>query len=181
MFFYNEYNNSLVNVHFNEKVRFYNFKNLCSLKTIIILIKYIRIKYKIIFKRYSNLMFISTKFAFYSYFNVPIKYLNRGRYNYRCFSFVSLNRLLCKYNVFYYFFISFFFEEFKKNKCVDYNESKSLYRTLTLRFYTLINSPLHDMFYHLKKFYSYVNIRFKTNSNNLFFNKIWLSHIFLNI
>lgn len=186
MFFYNEYNNHLISIHLNEKLKFYRFKYFLSLKSIILLIKYIRIKFKVFNDIYDKKLFICTKLLFYSYLNIPIKYLNMSENDHSCYSIVVLNNLLYKYNIFYFFFLSYSYEYFKNTFLVDTSKKKKkikkhMYKIIKLNFYTLNNSPSHEMFYELSSLNTFINITFKSNTNNYFFNKLLYSHTLLNI
>ena len=181
MFFYNEYNNYLVNIHINEKLKFYNFKYFLLLKPIVLLIKFIRIKFKVFNTIYDKKLFSVSKLFFYSYFNIPIKYLNISNNNYSCYSMVILNNFIYKYNIFYFFFISYLYEYFKNFFFIERSKKKKKFKTIKLNFYTLKNTPSHKIFYELLNLNSYVNFSFKSNSNNFYLNKLLFSHTLFNI
>lgn len=56
-----------------------------------------------------------------------------------------------------------------------------MYKIIKLNFYTLNTSPSHEMFYELSSLNTFINITFKSNTNNYFFNKLLYSHTLLNI
>lgn len=190
MFFFNEYSNQIVNIHINEKIKFYRFKYFSSLKPIILLIKYVRLKYKVFNNIYDKKMLAGNKLLFYSYFNIPNKFLNLSSNDYSCYSLVLFKNLLYKYNFFYSFYISFLWKSYRQKFFTDIskkwllnnkNVRKSFSKSIKLVFHTFKDAPLNDIFLGLHKINAYINVNFKSNSNNYFLNKVFYSHTFLNI
>lgn len=190
MFFFNEYNNNIVNIHLNEKIKFYRFKYFSSLKPIILLIKYVRLKYKVFNNIYDKKMLIGNKLLFYYYFNIPNKFLNLSSNDHSSYSVVLFKNILYKYNLFYYFYISFLWKSYRQKFFTETSKKlllskkyirKSFSKSIKLVFHTFKDAPLNDIFLGLNKINAYINISLKSNTNNYFLNKVFYSHIFLNI
>lgn len=182
MFYYKESFHFLVNIHLNEKINFYTYKYFSLLKSILIFMKYIGVQYSVfnnnIFDRFTlmknNLFFYSISMSSFSFKRDNIDY---DIYN----LFINSNNMY-SYNIFYYFYICTLNNNFKNSLYMEgININSNLYKTLKINFNKFDKSPSNSIHFDVKTFNSFITSYIKTNSNNYYINKLFLSHTFINI
>ncbi len=181
MFYYKEYNNYIVNLHINEKIRFYNYQYSYSLKSIVLIINYINLKYNISPIMYEYLSLFRTNLFFFSYFSNNI-YFNHFNNNYDSYIFILKNSNIYKYNLFYNLFIGYFHNEFNNLLMMEMKKSNNnIYKKIKLNINKLSSINTHSSFYEIKTNNSLISFSCETNTSNYFFNRLLYSHTLFNI
>jgi len=181
MFYYNEYSNYLVNVHINEKTKFYTYKYFLTFKSITIILKYINFRYNIVPNMLDSLVSVRNNLFFFSYLNVNLHFMYNNS-NYYCYNFYINNKLIYKYNMFYYLFIGYFYNEFKNSLLMELsNKDNNLYKNIKINLNKLVNLPSNEVFNEIKNITSLINIIYSTNTSNYYFNKLFFSHTLFNV
>lgn len=159
MFYYKEYTNYLVNINILEKLKFYTYKYFFTLKNIIILIKYIRIKYSVFSNNvFDRIELIKNNLFFYNFFKDILQF-NQHNIDYDIFQIFIYSDIIYQLNISYYFIISYFNESFKSLLLMSiYNTHNNHYKTIQLNINKLKDSFSNDIFNELKTFNSFINI-----------------------
>lgn len=182
MFYYKEYTNFFVHIHLNNKLKFYTYKYFSSLKSIFILIKFISIRYSVFNNNvFNRFLLVKNNLFFYTVTN---KYFSFTHHNidYDIFNVFINKNDLSKFNIFYYFFIGTISNTFLNKKLMERSlHINNSYNLIRINFNKFNKSPSNGIFYDIKTFNSFISIFLKTNSNNYNINKLFISHVFLNI
>ena len=181
MFYYKEYNNYLVNIHINEKTRFYNYNYFSSLKSIVLIINYINLKYNISPIMYDYLSLFRTNLLFFSYFskNITFDHFNT---NYDSYLLLLKSNYIYKYNYFYNLFLGYFHNEFNDFLMMEITQkNNNIYKNLKLNINKLSNITTISSFNDIKSNNALIGFYCHTNTSNHFFNKLLLSHTLFNI
>jgi len=181
MFFYKEYNHYIININIQEKTRFYTYKYYNNIKSIIVLLQYIRFRYDILPSMYDNVTLVRNNLFFFSNLNSTL-FFKRFNLNIDSYSVVCSKNKLYQYNILYYYLLSYFRKEFKDQRYMEIVKgNNNIYKNLKINFSKLLNVPANNMFNEVKTVNSFVNCLIQTNSSNYYINKLFYSHTFFYI
>lgn len=183
MFLYKEYNKYLVQINISEKTKFYTYLYIMKLKKIVILLKYISIRYTVLPSMYSMISAVRNVLFFNNFLNYKLLF----KYNNATKDFHKIyigSNFIYKYNMFYFFYIGYLNKEYtdlffleRKQK----NIRTKLYTNYKISFYKLSNISTSAFFSEIKSVSSTVSICCYTNTNNYYLNKLFFSHTLLNL
>lgn len=111
MFLYKEYSKYLVQINVSEKTKFYTYLYIMKLKTIVILLKYISIRYTVLPSMYSMISAVRNVLFFNNFLNYKLLF----KYNNATKDFHKIyigSNFIYKYNMFYIFYIGFLNSEY---------------------------------------------------------------------
>lgn len=183
MFFYRDHSTYIINTHVSEKTKFYTYLNLMKIKTIIILIKYVSVRYSVLPSMYDMVTSIRTSLFFSNYMNYKLlfKYNNATKDFYKIY--IS-GESIYKYNMFYFFYIGYNYMEFNDSFFLERRTTKNRVKLHTLykiSYSKLAHMPSSEFYSDVRYVYSTISFFCDTTSNNYYLNKIFYSHTYLNI
>lgn len=171
MFLLNEYQNFIVHPHMKEKTLFYDLQPYRSP-----LIDNINIKFKIFFDVFDKKLFIGTVLFFYTFLASTLRYKNISFNNYICYDFNISISSLYKFNIFYHSFLSFSYGNYSNSFLVQ----DFMHKDISVLFKSLSNFPSSTFFYEMTSLNTLLHFSFHSHSNSFFYNKLYLSHFFVN-
>lgn len=167
-----EYKKYIVNIHIHEKILFYD-----SIKHVnhVNLISNVSIKYKVFNDIFNEKLYLGLSLYMYCLFNDTLIYKNQSFNNYTCYFLKT--QLLNKLDTFYHFINELIHVHYSHFFYVQNNINSKF----SVEFYNLFVNNANFFFNDITSINSLTQIGFITNENSFFLNKIFLSHLFLNV
>lgn len=177
MFQYREYINSIVNVNFFEKTLFYSLKHFGILRYINILIHSITIDYKIPFDVLKPNTYHALCVFNSIYFNTLPKFKYVTFKEYQHYKFYLTNTFLYTFNLFHNIYLTYVYNTH------EYHIYKQIYtQFVPSEFFIILKNlttfPYHYSFRELCQLDISMIIRFRFSTYNVFFIKLYASHLF---